>query len=284
MQHGIYSWTVSIAETQSSWIFVGVAQADDPNDVAWRSTGRMLYCLDSRFFHMGSGQNHPHGDRKICSGTCIRVVLDCTGHTLAFGINNEKPQVLFRDLAAVAYVPAVDLRDCGDKVRLVSSDPHSRVMKSSRAQAAEGSGEVDPAAPTIYQGPSASDRRLTAPELPPSSSDSPGSDLGPGITRASVSGEMRGRPLSNNEVHSALGISHHPSGPGASNARMSQPRQSQGSQGGAGVAAASNLDRGLMTSGSNPMSDAVSLLEEEREPSWEPQSLNLRGDMVPPNS
>jgi len=284
MQHGVYSWTVSIAETQSSWIFVGVAQADDPNDVAWRSSGRMLYCLDSRFFHMGSGQNHPHGDRKICSGTCIRIVLDCTGHTLAFGINNEKPQVLFRDLSPVAYVPAVDLRDCGDKVRLVSCDPHSRMMKSCGPQPVEGSGEVDPSAATAYQAQSATERRMSAPpELPPSSSESPGTDLGAGIARAPASGEVRGRPLSNNEVHSVLGISHHPSGPGGSNARMSQPRQSQGSQGGAAVAAASNLDRSLMASGSNPMSDAVSLLEEEREPNWEPQGLNMRPDVVPPN-
>lgn len=121
MMHGTFTWTVDIAETQSAWIFVGVAQADDPHDVAWRSTGHMLYCLDSRFFHRGSGQNHPSGDRKICSGDCIRVVLDCTRHTLAFGINNEKPVVLFRDMEPTCYVPAVDLRDCGDKVRILSS-------------------------------------------------------------------------------------------------------------------------------------------------------------------
>jgi len=121
MLHGTFSWVIEISETQSSWIFVGVAQADDPNDVAWRSTGHMLYCLDSRFFHQGSGQNHPCGDRKICSGDCVRVVLDCTRHTLAFGINDEKPIVLFRDLEPTFYVPAVDLRDCGDKVRILSN-------------------------------------------------------------------------------------------------------------------------------------------------------------------
>lgn len=130
MQHGMYSWSIEVVETHSSWIFVGVAQADDPNDVAWRSSGRMLYCLDSRFFHQGSGQNHPSGDRKISSGDCIRVVLDCTNHTLAFGINNEKPLVLFRELAPVAYVPAVDLRDCGDKVCILSSNPHVRNVAS----------------------------------------------------------------------------------------------------------------------------------------------------------
>jgi len=133
MQHGVYSWIIDIAETQSSWIFVGIAQADDPHDVAWRSTGRMLYCLDSRYFHMGSGQNHPCGDRKICSGDCVRVILDCTRHTLAFGINNEKPLTLFRDLAPVAYVPAVDLRDCGDKVRILSSSPHVRSNQTQQA-------------------------------------------------------------------------------------------------------------------------------------------------------
>eukprot|EP00446_Apocalathium_sp_SHHI-4_P068831 CAMPEP_0177526318 /NCGR_PEP_ID=MMETSP0369-20130122/51025_1 /TAXON_ID=447022 ORGANISM="Scrippsiella hangoei-like, Strain SHHI-4" /NCGR_SAMPLE_ID=MMETSP0369 /ASSEMBLY_ACC=CAM_ASM_000364 /LENGTH=334 /DNA_ID=CAMNT_0019006545 /DNA_START=15 /DNA_END=1015 /DNA_ORIENTATION=- len=124
MQHGVYSWTIDICETQSSWIFVGVARADDLNDVAWRSSGHMLYCLDSRYFHQGSGQNHPSGDRKINSGDCIRVVLDCTQRTLAFGVNKEKLFVLFRDLEPVPYVPAVDLRDCGDKVRILSSSPH----------------------------------------------------------------------------------------------------------------------------------------------------------------
>merc|ERR1712232_1923 len=54
----------------------------------------------------------------------IRVVLDCTRHTLAFGVNNENPVTLFWNLPPVAYVPAVDLRDCSDKVRLLSSVPH----------------------------------------------------------------------------------------------------------------------------------------------------------------
>jgi len=156
MQQGVYSWSVQIVETQSSWIFVGIAQADDSNDVAWRSTGRMLYCLDARYFHQGSGQNHPNGDRKIYSGDCIRVTLDCQTHTLAFGVNQEKSLVLFQDLPAVAYVPAVDLRDCGDKVRLVSdvllrNSKNAQIQRSdsrppqadSSASAAEG--QVAPA-------------------------------------------------------------------------------------------------------------------------------------------
>ncbi|CAK9006200.1 unnamed protein product [Durusdinium trenchii] len=121
MRHGRFAWTIDITETQSSWIFVGVVQAEDLNDVAWRASGHMLYCLDSRFFHQGSGQNHPLGDRRMVSGDCIHVVLDCTRHTLAFGVNDEQPIILFRDLEATWYVPAVDLRDCGDKVRILSS-------------------------------------------------------------------------------------------------------------------------------------------------------------------
>ena len=31
-------------------------------------------------------------------------------------VNNETPMVLFHDLESTWYVPAVDLRDCGDKV------------------------------------------------------------------------------------------------------------------------------------------------------------------------
>ncbi|CAJ1384747.1 unnamed protein product [Effrenium voratum] len=115
MRHGCFSWTIDLAETQSSWIFVGVVQAEDASDVAWRGSGHMLYCLDSRFFHQGSGQNHPCGDRKVVSGDCIKVVLDCNQHTLAFGINQEEPIVLFRDMEPTWYVAAVDLRDCGDK-------------------------------------------------------------------------------------------------------------------------------------------------------------------------
>merc|ERR1719171_853298 len=89
MVNGVYSWTIDIVETQSSWIFFGVAQADDPNDVAWRSSGRMLYCLDSRFFHQGSGANHPHGDRKVGSGDRILIRLDCDAHTLEFAVNDD---------------------------------------------------------------------------------------------------------------------------------------------------------------------------------------------------
>eukprot|EP00931_Biecheleriopsis_adriatica_P100915 TRINITY_DN76150_c0_g1_i1.p1 TRINITY_DN76150_c0_g1~~TRINITY_DN76150_c0_g1_i1.p1 ORF type:complete len:867 (+),score=198.65 TRINITY_DN76150_c0_g1_i1:304-2601(+) len=146
MLHGTFSWTVDISETQSSWIFVGVAQADDTNDVAWRSTGHMLYCLDSRFFHQGSGQNHPAGDRKIMSGDCIRVVLDCTRHTLAFGVNNEKPTILFRDLEPTFYVPAVDLRDCGDKVRILSCQTQQRPSQGGASSPSRGSGQ-QPAQP-----------------------------------------------------------------------------------------------------------------------------------------
>ena len=159
MRHGIFSWSIDITETQSSWIFVGVVQAEDTNDVAWRATGHMLYCLDSRFFHQGSGQNHPMGDRKIVSGDSIRVVLDCTRHTLAFGVNEEQPIVLFRDLEATWYVAAVDLRDCGDKVRILSSRQTSSsataTLESRRSQI------------TIFTRPESSDDALEeAPEGP----------------------------------------------------------------------------------------------------------------------
>lgn len=135
MMHGCFSWTVEITETQSSWIFVGVVQADDPGDVAWRASGHMLYCLDTRCFHQGSGRNHPSGDRKIVSGDCIRVVLDCSQHTLAFGVNNETPMVLFHDLESTWYVPAVDLRDCGDKVRILSCRSESKAAATSSREA-----------------------------------------------------------------------------------------------------------------------------------------------------
>eukprot|EP00913_Durusdinium_trenchii_P022728 g21344.t1 len=122
MRHGRFAWTIDITETQSSWIFVGVVQAEDLNDVAWRASGHMLYCLDSRFFHQGSGQNHPLGDRRMVSGDCIHVVLDCTRHTLAFGVNDEQPIILFRDLEDHHLgIHRMDLRDCGDKVRILSS-------------------------------------------------------------------------------------------------------------------------------------------------------------------
>lgn len=296
MQHGLYSWTVNIAETQSSWIFVGVAQADDPNDVAWRSTGRMLYCLDSRFFHQGSGQNHPHGDRKIGSGTNIRITLDCTRHTLAFGINAEKPLILFRDLAPVAYVPAVDLRDCSDKVRLVGCDPQSRVAKSSGQDAQFNAAvDSDSSGSTAQVQAPTEQRRITSPAiLSGSSAQTPAltmqENLEPGVSSRSLPGElpMRGRPLSNNEVHAALGI-HHPVGMGGgSNARMSQPRQSQGSQGGgigSAVMMGSNFDRmaGPPLASSLPMEPLQALLEEDRESSWEPQGMDFRNDSVPPN-
>mmetsp|Transcript_11147 Transcript_11147/g.25307 ORF Transcript_11147/g.25307 Transcript_11147/m.25307 type:complete len:647 (+) Transcript_11147:45-1985(+) len=270
MQHGTYSWTIDIAETQSSWIFVGISQADDFNDVAWRSSGRMLYCLDSRFFHQGSGQNHPNGDRKICSGDCIRIVLDCSRHTAAFGINNEKPRVLFRDLPPVPFVPAVDLRDCGDKVRILSSKTSrtlpdvvhtrcaghaqqalpgypprseadlSRAWREGRHLVGDNSLVIDP-----------SDVLLRAPAMPVSSApDVPharrnvgsgdyaagqGQSLPfPGTARegqsppipsmASSTGGFEGRGSVN------LG---HPHIPVVGRDRMSQPRQSQGSQGSA---------------------------------------------------
>jgi len=203
MQFGQYSWSIDIGETQSSWIFVGIARADDKNDVAWRSSGRMLYCLDSRFFHEGAGQNHPCGDRKVGSGDTIHIVLDCTRHTCAFGINSE-PTVLFRDLPPIAYVAAVDLRDCGDKVRILSRNPHRQTgWTSARA--------VETSFPDR-------DRVLDFP-----SSDLPDSDS----VRASPSDVARRVP---GEVpHGA-----HPNMPSGSNARMSQPRQSQGAQGSQG--------------------------------------------------
>lgn len=295
MQHGLYSWTVNVAETQSSWIFVGVAQADDPNDVAWRSTGRMLYCLDSRFFHQGSGQNHPHGDRKIGSGTNIRVTLDCTQHTLAFGINAEKPLVLFRDLAPVAYVPAVDLRDCGDKVRLVGCDPQCRIAKSARQDALGVNvvGIHDSSVTTPQVQAPAEQRRPTAPAILTSTvaqtpSLSMHENMEPGVSsRASLPNELpiRGRPLSNNEVHAALGI-HHLVGAGGSNARMSQPRQSQGSQGG-GVASAVTVGPNFNHLAGLPLAasamEPLHALLEEREATWDAQGMDFRSDLVPPS-
>jgi len=174
---------------------VGVAQADDTNDVAWRSSGHMLYCLDSRVFHQGSGSNHPCGDRKVCSGDCLRVVLDCTRRTLAFGVNSEKPLVLFRDLAPAAYVPAVDLRDCGDKVRILSSNPHVRGSAASWPSRSSGQQQRQPQRPQPQQplqeapqapavafteGPSASGVPPAPPEPPeaappwPEATDRPG--------------------------------------------------------------------------------------------------------------
>ncbi|CAL1145306.1 unnamed protein product [Cladocopium goreaui] len=70
---------------------------------------------------MAPGQNHPLGDRKIVSGDCIRVVWRPSETALGKRVNDEQPMVLFRDLEATWYVPAVDLRDCGDKVRILSS-------------------------------------------------------------------------------------------------------------------------------------------------------------------
>lgn len=312
MHYGVYSWTVNIAETQSSWIFVGVAQADDPNDVAWRSTGRMLYCLDSRYFHQGSGQNHPQGDRKIASGTCIRVTLDCTQHTLAFGIGTEKPVVLFRDMAPVAYVPAVDLRDCGDKVRLVAqpnlssadsfarqqSEPPPGIQETASASAGENRRASAPGGPAAQEAlgefipqpvpqPSQQEGGHGDPGVPSSNAFAPPSrhSLQP-PSRHSLPppSELppRGRPLSSNEVHAALGIPHHPAGAGGSNARMSQPRQSQGSQGGGtGSSTVMNSDRMASLSVTTMTLEPLSLLEEEPQPNWEQQGLDLRNDMPP---
>jgi len=304
MHYGVYSWTVNIAETQSSWIFVGVAQADDPNDVAWRSTGRMLYCLDSRYFHQGSGQNHPQGDRKIASGTCIRVTLDCTQHTLAFGIGTEKPMVLFRDLAPVAYVPAVDLRDCGDKVRLVGADPLSRVsVARQQSEPPPGSEETAASASvgenrraTVTGAPEASLLGALSSQAGPAPVQQEGGRGDPGVPSSNTfvpasrhslppPSELppRGRPLSNNEVHAALGIPHHPAGAGGSNARMSQPRQSQGSQGGGGTGSSTvtNFDRMASLGATNMTLEPLSLLEEEPQANWEQQGLDLRNDMPP---
>lgn len=70
-------------------------------------------------------------------------VLDCTRHTLAFGVNDEQPMVLFRDLEATWYVPAVDLRDCGDKVRILSSRQSGSTSSSKRSQVAATPSEGD---------------------------------------------------------------------------------------------------------------------------------------------
>merc|ERR1719506_127833 len=78
----------------------------------------MIYCLDSRSFHNGSGSNHPRGDRVIRAGDVLRVVLNLRHRTLAFALNDESEVVLFRDLVPTSYVAAVDFRDCGDKVAL----------------------------------------------------------------------------------------------------------------------------------------------------------------------
>lgn len=351
MQHGIYSWTIDIAETQSSWIFVGVAQADDPNDVAWRSTGHMLYCLDSRYFHQGSGQNHPCGDRKISSGDCIRVVLDCTRQTIAFGINNEKPLVLFRDIAPAAYVPAVDLRDCGDKVRILSSNPHVRASsgswssrssaqqaissgpqgphRSATAGATAGAGSLVDSLPSMMQHPAlgrdpSGDRRLTVPlDLLSSMSQQPPEVLGnePGPHAMAFRGAHVSDPLAPLGARRATvgvvdphvshpGVSHvghaahathsahpqhvvhgatsssiantshsHTAGSSGSSTRTLQPRQSQGTQGGAPMAAATQ-DRTL----NMPSVEPLSLLEEDRESTWDQQVLDLRGDAAPPAS
>ena len=103
------------------YLFVGIAEATDESEVAWRSTGRMIYCLDSRSFHNGSGSNHPRGDRVIRAGDSLRVILNLRDHTLAFALNGEPEVVLFEKLAAKSYVAAVDFRDCGDKVCLGST-------------------------------------------------------------------------------------------------------------------------------------------------------------------
>ena len=117
---------MSNSNFQGSWIFVGVCQAEDTNEVAWRSTGRMLYCLDSRFFHQGSGSNHPYGDRKVSSGDRILLRLDLDERTLSFAVNEDNLKVLFTDLPETAYYPCVDLRDCGDQVRILSNNPQSK--------------------------------------------------------------------------------------------------------------------------------------------------------------
>lgn len=123
MVNGIYCWTIEVVETQSSWIFFGICNADDRSDCAWRNTGRMMYLLDSRTFHQGSGSNHPQGDRKISNGDRVTAILDCTHHTLSFSVNGENQWLAFRDLpASQPFVPALDLRDCGDKVRLLGNN------------------------------------------------------------------------------------------------------------------------------------------------------------------
>ncbi|CAE8604643.1 unnamed protein product, partial [Polarella glacialis] len=230
------------------------AKADDNNDVAWRSTGHMLYCLDSRYFHQGSGQNHPLGDRKICSGDCIRVVLDCSRHTVAFGFNNEKPIVLFRDLEPTFYFPAVDLRDCGDKIRILSqrgSRPHVRpavvggAASSSRSPAPTlGAGQLQhnplhevepgPQMPLPSAGTGGSRAESNAPMTPPALSlpaanaeepDAPPPSDPPPSRRhtAPAVGEVP-------SVHQLPGVAFplgHSPASGSSNPRMLQPRQSQ---------------------------------------------------------
>eukprot|EP00397_Hematodinium_sp_SG-2012_P036020 GEMP01038833.1.p1 GENE.GEMP01038833.1~~GEMP01038833.1.p1 ORF type:complete len:532 (+),score=97.33 GEMP01038833.1:30-1598(+) len=170
MVRGTYCWTIDIVETQSSWIFIGICPQSDPNDVAWRSTGRMIYCLDSRYFHQGSGQNHPMGDRKIGNGDRITVLLDSDAHTLSFGINKQKPIVLFHNLPeGVPWVPAVDLRDCGDKVRLLTNNPHANTRPGTTGQRRFSMG------PTFDRDPS--QREARHPQQPRQARDSTQNEL-----------------------------------------------------------------------------------------------------------
>eukprot|EP00929_Paragymnodinium_shiwhaense_P027826 TRINITY_DN16249_c0_g1_i1.p1 TRINITY_DN16249_c0_g1~~TRINITY_DN16249_c0_g1_i1.p1 ORF type:complete len:650 (-),score=126.43 TRINITY_DN16249_c0_g1_i1:64-2013(-) len=273
MQHGIYSWTIEIAETQSSWIFVGIAQADDPNNVAWRSTGRMLYCLDSRYFHQGSGQNHPCGDRKICTGDCIRVVLDCTKHTLAFGINSEKPLVLFRDLSPVAYVPAVDLRDCGDKVHILRNSPHGRSGQEAApdgwlsgdgtdSQSADFARLPPHSTPVVHSvlGDQSSMHAASTSSGHPRRPTTIAADvLAGGYTQPTQAADSAAPhspphdpPAAARRATVTCGEHLSTGGSGSSGTRMSQPRQSQGSQGGIASATLSMVALGSGSSQSLP--------------------------------
>jgi len=292
---GVYSWNIDIVETQCSWIFIGIAEADDPLDVAWRSSGRMLYCLDSRLFHRGSGSTHPAGDCRISSGDSVRVVLDCTGRTLAFGVNGERPTVLFRDLDPVAYVPAVDLRDCGDKISIASSVPtrmqRQQSAKSSMGMASRCQGRdpeavsVPPQSRPSGEAVNAASQSGSTTEDPPAvtpPSEGQGGDPGPRAPLVSEGGQAR-RPPVLPEAHpvqlphpphvgiagsSLTGGGHPHTSAGGSNARMSQPRQSQGSQGAASAAALFAQDRSLSSSGSATL-EPLSWLEEDRDASWD---------------
>lgn len=195
MQHGVYCWTVDIVETHNSFVFVGASHADDAVDGAWRSTGYMLYCLDSRIFHQGSGTEHPGGSRRIGSGDCIRLVLDCTERTLAFSINNDQPVVLFQELAPATFVPVVDLRDGGDKIRVRSpGSAHTAEQQQQRRPRpvqepdSHEAPEVDqallqlaasPAVTTNSAGPSAPTHDASAP--PPLSTSEGGSSGADGL-------------------------------------------------------------------------------------------------------
>lgn len=292
MQHGVYSWTIDIAETQSSWIFVGVVRADDQTDVAWRATGHMLYCLDSRCFHGGQGQNHPNGDRRVYSGDCVRVVLDCTRHTLAFGINQEKPLVLFRELAPMAYVPAVDLRDCGDKVRILASNQHVHIAGASASQASPSMQiarhGVDSEAPKERR-----PERTVSMELLNGSDNATGNPIDLAVPSTARDATTRRNSPTSQELHLAhvhvgppavlQGNGHPHSAASGSNARMSQPRQSQGSQAAVSAAAPSAQDRGPVFGSAGVPLEPLALLEEERYSPWEAPIPDLRSDSVPPD-